>query len=209
MRKNHQIIEGALNAVRRGSFSRRQILSQFRQNFVDLRSPRHRLDFWIVSDCELMVLTERLEHLQHFCILLLRKEIYLQIEMIALIRLKIAAILTHENKQREENRFQRDDRGQELEWERVEGRLAMTGHVDPEPKGEPDHVKNDEPHFSRVRGDGISNTGRKGSLRKGAVFHFGNCLDVAGCRRGRLHTSMLFRSVSAGKPGVSAGEPEQ
>ena len=199
----------ALNAVRRGSIFRRQILSQFRQYFVDLRSPRHILDFWIVSDCELMVLPERLEHLQHSCILLLRKEINLQIKVIALIRLDIAAILTHENKQREENRFQRDDRGQELEWERVEGRLAMTGHVDPEPKGEPDHVKDDEPHFSRVRCDGISNTGRKGSLRKGVVFQFGNSLDIPGCRRGRLHTSMLFPGVSAGKPVVSTGEPEQ
>ena len=73
-----------------------------------------------------------LEHPKHFRVFLFGQKIYLEIEMVPLIRLNVAAILAHEDKQREENRFQRDDRGQKRE--RIEGELAMTGHVEPEPK---------------------------------------------------------------------------
>ena len=113
--------------------------------------------------------------------------------MVSLIRLNITAVLTHEDEQREENRFQRHDRGQKLVRERVEGGPALGFAVEPEPEGEPDHVKNNEQHFPGVRGNGIAYTGRNGSLRQRAVFQLGDCLNVAGSRRGRLHSSMLFR----------------
>jgi hypothetical protein len=73
-------------------------------------------------------------------------------------------------------------------------------------KGEPDRMENDEPHFSRVRGDNIAYAGRQGSLRQRAVFQFGDCLNVAGSRRGRLHSSMLCRDCRAGKPPSGDGD---
>ena len=111
-----------------------------------------------------------LEHLKHFRVLLFGQKIYLEIEMVSLIRLNITAVLTHEDEEREENRFQRDDRRQKLEWERVEGEPALGFAVEPEPKGKPGQVKNDKPHFPRVRCDAIANTGRKGSSRQRAVL---------------------------------------
>jgi hypothetical protein len=36
-------------------------------------------------------------------------------------------------------------------------------------------------------------------LRQRAVFQFGDCFNIARCRRGRLHSSMLFRDAWAGK----------
>jgi hypothetical protein len=36
-------------------------------------------------------------------------------------------------------------------------------------------------------------------LRQRAVFQLRDCFNVAGSRRGRLHSSMLFRDAWAGK----------
>ena len=176
-----------------------KVFLQFRQHIAYFRPLRHRRGLRIFSNSELMMLAYGLEHLKHFRVLLFGQKIYLEIEMVSLIRLDITAVLTHEDEQREENRFQRDDRRQKLKWERVEGELALRFAVEPEPKAEPDHVKNDKPHFSRVRGDDIAYTGRQGSLRQRAVFQFGDCFNIARCRRGRLHSSMLFRDAWAGK----------
>jgi hypothetical protein len=114
--------------------------------------------------------------------------------------------LAHEDGQREESRFQRDDRGQKLVRERVEDQAALRSAVQPEPDGEPHHVEYDEPHFSRMRGNGIAYTGRKGSFRQRAVFQFGDCLNVAGSRRGRLHSSMLLRETPGAQNAIS-GRP--
>ena len=51
-----------------------------------------------------------LQHLKHFRVLLFRQKIYLEVQMVSLIRLKITAVLTYQNEQREEDRFQRDDK---------------------------------------------------------------------------------------------------
>ncbi len=120
---------------------------QFGQYVADFSPLRHRRGLRIFSDSELMVLTQGLQHLKHFRVFLFGQKIYLEIEMVSLIRLNIAAVLTHKDEQREENRFQRDDRGQKLVRERVEGEPAFKSAVQPEPKGEPDHVKNDKPRY--------------------------------------------------------------
>jgi len=177
----------------------RQMLLQFGQYFADFRSFRHRRGLRVFSDSEFMMLAYGLKHLEHFRVLLFGKKIYLEIEVVSLIRLNTTAVLTHEDEQREENRFQRDDRGQKLVRERVEGEPALGSAVEPQPKGKPDRVKKDKPHFSRVRGDGVADTGRKGSLRQRAVFQLGNYFDVAGSRRGRFHSFMLCRDLRAGK----------
>jgi hypothetical protein len=117
------------------------MLLQFGQYVADFNSFRHRRGLRIFSDSELMILAYSLEHLKHFCVFLFGEKIYLEIEVVSLIRLKITAILAHEDEQREENRFQRDDRRQKLEWERVEGEPAPGFAVEPEPKGEPYYVK--------------------------------------------------------------------
>ncbi len=114
---------------------------QFGQYVADFRPFRHRRGLGIFSDSELMILAYGLEHLEHFRVLLFGQKIDLEIEMVPLIRLDVTAVLTHEDEQREENRFQRDDRGQELVRERVEGQPAFRFAVDPEPKGEPYKVK--------------------------------------------------------------------
>jgi hypothetical protein len=175
------------------------MLLQFGQYVTDVSPFRHRSGLRVFSDTELMMFAYGLEHLKHFCVFLFGQKVYLEIEMISLIRLDATAVLTHEDEQREENRFQRDDCGQELVRERVESEPTLGFAIEPEPKGEPDHVKNYKPHFPRVRGNGIAYTGRNGSLRQRAVFQFGDCLNVAGSRRGRLHSSMLFRDARAGK----------
>jgi len=180
---------------RDGLFRARQMLLQLGKYVADFRALCHRRGLRISPGSELMMLADGLEHLKHFRVLLFRQKIYLEIEMVSLIRLNIASVLTHEDEQREENRFQRDDGGQKLVRERVECEPALGSGVEPEPKGEPDRVKNDKPHLSRVRGNSIAYTGRRGSLRQRAVFQFGNCLNVAGGRRGRLHSSMLFREA--------------
>ncbi len=146
------------------------MLLQLGQDVADFSPLRHCGGLRIFSDWKLMMLAYGLEHLKHFCIFLFGQKVYLEIEMVSLIRLNITSVLTHEDKQREENRFQRDDRGQKLVRERVEGELALRSAVEPEPEGEPDHVEYDEPHFSRVRGNGIAYTGRRGSLRQRAMF---------------------------------------
>jgi hypothetical protein len=102
--------------------------------------------------------------------------------MISLIRLQITAILTHEDEEREENRFQRDDRGQKLVRERVEGEPALGSTIKPEPDEKPDRLDYDEPHFSGVRGDRIAYACRKRPLRQRAMFQLGDCLNVAGSR---------------------------
>jgi hypothetical protein len=183
------------------------MILQFRQHVMDFRPLRHRRGLRIFADSELMMLAYRLEHLKHFRVLLFRQKIYLEIEMVSLIRLNITAVLTHEDEQREENRFQRDDRGQKLVRERVEGEPALRSAVEPEPDGEPDRMKNDKPHFSCMRGNGIAYTGRKGSLRQRAMFQFGDCLNVAGSRRGRLHPSMLCRETLAAQNAISERTP--
>src|ERR1039457_5680257 len=128
---------------------------QLGEDLLDFSLLRHGHYLRVFADCKLMMRANGLKHLKHFRVLLFRQKIYLEIEMVSLIRLNITAVLTHEDEQREENRFQRDDRRQKLKWERVEGELALRFAVEPEPKAEPDHVKNDKPHFSRVRGDDI------------------------------------------------------
>ena len=172
---------------------------QLGEHLVDFSLLRHGHYLRVFADCKLMMRANGLKHLKHFRVLLFRQKIYLEIEMVSLIRLNITAVLTHEDEQREENRFQRHDRGQKLVRERVEGEPAFRSAVEPQPKQEPDQVKDDEPHFPRVRGDGIAYTGRHGSLRQRAVLQFGNCLNVAGSRRGRLHPSMLCRDEQSGK----------
>src|SRR5579862_2903429 len=93
-----------------------------------------------------------LQHLKHFRIFLFGQKIYLEVEVISLIRLDITTVLTHEDEQREENRFERDDRGQKLIRERIEGEPAPGFTIEQKPDGEPNHVKYDEPHFPCVRG---------------------------------------------------------
>ena len=175
------------------------MLLQFGQYLADFSLFCHGLDLLIFSDSELMVLAYGLKHPKHFGVLFLGQKIYLEIQMISLIRLDVAAVLTHQNEQRKKNRLQRDDGRQKLEWERVEREPAVRSAVEPEPKGEPDRVKNNKPHSSCVRGDDIAYTGRKGSLRQRAVFQFGDYFYIARCRRGRLHSFMLFRGERSGK----------
>ena len=164
------------------------MLLEFGQYVADFSPLRHRRGLRVFANGELMMLAYGLEHLKHFRVLLFGQKIYLEIQMVPLIRLDVASVLTHEDEQREENRFQRDDRGQKLVREWVEGEPALRFAVEPEPNGKPDHVKNDKPHFSRVRGNGIAYTGRNGSLRQRAMFQFGYCSDVAGGSRGGFHT---------------------
>jgi hypothetical protein len=169
------------------------MLLQFGQ-YVAYFSPfRHCRRLRISSDSELMMLAYRLKHLKHFRVLLFRQQVYLEIEMVSLIRLNIASVLTHEDEQREKDRFQRHDRRQELVGERIEGEPALGSAVQPEPKKKPDSVKSDEPHFPSVRGDDVAYTGRHGSLRQGAVLDLGDCFYVAGSWRGHLHSFMLCR----------------
>jgi hypothetical protein len=97
-----------------------------------------------------------LEHLKHFRVFLFGQKIYLEIEMISLIRLDVAAVLAHQDEQRKKNRFRRDDRGQQLEGKRIEGKLALRVAIKPAPNGETDCVKNDEPHLPCMRGDNIA-----------------------------------------------------
>ena len=126
------------------------MLLQFGQYVADFSPLRHCRRLRVFSNGELVMRTYGLEHLQHFRIFLFGQKVYLEIEMVSLIRLNITAVLTHEDEQREENRFQRDDRGQKLVGERVESERALRSAVEPKPKGKPDHVKNDKPHFPRV-----------------------------------------------------------
>ena len=149
-----------------------------------------------------MVLAYSLKHLKHFRVLFFRQKIYLEIEMIPLIRLDIAAILAHEYEQRKKYRFPRDNRGQKLERKWIERKLALRSAIEPEPKEEPDRVKHEEPHFPRVRGDGIAHAGRKGSARQRAMFQCGYSLNIAGSRRGRLHSSMLSQERNLSARGV-------
>ena len=102
------------------------------------------------------MLTYCLEHLKHFRVFLFGQKIYLEIEMISLIGLNTTTVLTHEDEQREENRFQRDDRRQKLEREWVEGEPATGFAIQPEPNGEPARVEDDKPHFPRMRGNDIA-----------------------------------------------------
>src|ERR1700691_231804 len=106
------------------------MLLQFGQYVADFSPFRHRRSLRISSDRELMMLAYGLEHLKHFRVLLFGQKVYLEIEMVSLIRLNVTAVLTHEDEQREENRFQRNDRGQKLVRERVEGVLALRSAVD-------------------------------------------------------------------------------
>jgi len=96
---------------RDGLFRGGQMLLQFGQYLADFCPFRHSHDLRVLSNSELMMLAYGLEHLKHFRVLFFGQKIYLEIEMIALIRLNITAVLTHEDEQREEDRFQRDDRG--------------------------------------------------------------------------------------------------
>jgi len=57
--------------------------------------------------------TESPEHLEHLGILVLGEQVYLKIEVISLLRLDAASVLTHENEEGEKNRFKRNDQGQE------------------------------------------------------------------------------------------------
>ncbi len=98
---------------------------QFGQYLADFRPFCHRRDLRVFSDSELMMLAYGLEHLKHFRVLLFGQKIYLEIEMVSLIRLNITAVLTHEDEQREENRFQRDDRGQKLEGNGSKANLLL------------------------------------------------------------------------------------
>ena len=179
---------------RDGLFRARQMLLQLGKYVADFRALCHRRGLRISPGSELMMLADGLEHLKHFRVLLFRQKIYLEIEMVSLIRLDVAAVLAHQDEQREENRFQRDDGGQKLVRERVECEPALGSGVEPEPKGEPYRVENDEPHFSRVRGNGIAHTRRNGSFCQRAVFQFGYCSNVAGGSRGGFHTPMLCPS---------------
>ena len=45
------------------------------------------------------MLANGLEHLEHFRVLLFGQKIYLQIEVVALVRLQVTAVLTHEDEQ--------------------------------------------------------------------------------------------------------------
>ncbi len=193
--------------IHKGLFRRRQMLLQFGQYLADFSLFCHGGDLRIFSDGELMVLAYGLKHLQHFRVLLFGQKIYLEIEMVSLISLNIASILAHEDKQREENRFQRDDRGQKLVRERVEGELALRSAIEPEPDEKPDRVENDEPHSPRMRGNGIAYTGRKGPFRQRAVFQFGDCLNVAGSSRNRLHPLMLCRETRAAQKTICERTP--
>ena len=135
------------------------MLLEFGKYFADFRPLGHCRSLRIFSDSELMMLAYGLEHLKHLRVLLLGQKIYLEIQMVPLICLNITAVLAHQDEQRKENRFQRNNRGQKLVRERVKRESAPGLAVDPEPEGEPDHVEYDEPHFPRVRGNGVAYTG--------------------------------------------------
>ena len=89
-----------------GLFRRRQMLLQFGQYLADFCPFRHSHDLRVLSNSELMMLAYGLKHLKHFRVFLFGQKIYLKIEMVSLIRLDVAAVLAHEDEQREENRFQ-------------------------------------------------------------------------------------------------------
>src|ERR1700677_5274588 len=84
------------------SVRRAKVLLHFRQDVVNLRPLRHGVNLRIVRDCELMVLTQRPEHLQHLRILILGPEGYLQFEMVSLVRLQSGSVLAHQDKERQE-----------------------------------------------------------------------------------------------------------
>jgi len=77
-----------------------KVLLQFRQHFLDFRPLRHGVDLRIVRDAKFMVLAERPEHLKHLSILIFRQQVYLQFQVVALIGLNTAAVLTHEDEER-------------------------------------------------------------------------------------------------------------
>jgi hypothetical protein len=49
---------------------------------------------------------------------------------------------------------------QQRKGERVEGAVAVRLHIQRDPDGEPDHVRDDEPHPAGVRSDQVADTGR-------------------------------------------------
>jgi hypothetical protein len=114
-----------------GLFRGGQMVLQFGQYLVDFCPFCHSHDLGVLSNSELMMLAYGLKHLKHFGVFLFGQKIYLEIEMVSMIRLDVAAVLAHQDEQREENRFQRDDRGQKLEWERVKGEPALRFGVEP------------------------------------------------------------------------------
>jgi hypothetical protein len=63
---------------------------------------------------------QRLKHLQHLGVSILGQQVYLEIELISLIRLKAAAVLAHQNEERQEDRLWRHDHRQESERKRIQ-----------------------------------------------------------------------------------------
>ena len=65
------------------------MLLQFGQYVADFRPLRHRGGLRVFSDSELVMVAYGLKHLKHFGVFLFGQKIYLEIEMITLIRLDL------------------------------------------------------------------------------------------------------------------------
>ena len=108
---------------------------------------------------EAVEFTESLQHLQHLGVFVFGQKINLKVEVVSPICLDAAPILTHKDKEREENRFERNDHRQKRERKRVEGCPAVRPDIQHQPNGKPGHVKANEPHTARLCGDGVTDSG--------------------------------------------------
>jgi len=104
------------------------------------------------------MLAQGYQHLQHLGVLIFREKIDLKIQVTSLVGLQAAAILAHQDKQREKNRFQGNNHGEQRKRKRIERRVAAL-HIERNPHGKPDCVDDDEPHSTGLGCDKIPHAG--------------------------------------------------
>jgi len=160
------------------------------------------------SDRHVEPVTQSPQHLQHRRQLLLGEQVHLQIQMCALVRLALHAVLRHQHGRAQEDGLQRDDQHQQAEWIRV--RRLRARHVEHDPPGEPDGVRDKEERASRGGGHRAGEAIEPRLIVERFAFERSNRFDVT-CRRfgnrGRLIGQRRTRPASSPDCGACRRPP--
>ena len=123
---------------------------------------------------------QSLEHLQGRGQLLFREEVDLQIEMSALVCLTDHSVLRHQNEQRQEDRFERHEERQKVEWKWIKrGDDRQVAGVHEDPRQKQDGVHDREWHAARQAVDKVAQPITRRPLMEGGALQVGDLADVA------------------------------
>ncbi len=145
-------------------------------------------DAEVIVDCH-----EKLECLREFPFFY---QVHLEVQIIADGRDVAGAILTHEDNDREDNRFKRDDHGEEDEGEGIKRRDAgnQTG-INEDPEDEADQVEDEELEAAEIGSEDVCEPDRKGTPAQRLGLEAFDKLAAARASAGRggdfCHTRMV------------------